>query len=84
MGMATFAVETSEEQPITFNESLHWFRKMNHKDVWILDKLELVGDYRDVIRSIQDRTVCATSNGSFAESRGAAGFMIACHDNHSV
>jgi hypothetical protein len=68
-----------EAQPRTaFNDRLHWFRKRNPKDAWILDELELVGDRRmDVIQSIQNGMACAIRNGSFKDRSGApAGFVF--------
>jgi hypothetical protein len=64
---------------MTFNQELastNWFRKHNLKDAWMLAESELVGDHMDVIRTIQDRTACAISDGSFKNRSGAAGFTI--------
>ena len=78
-GSATLQDDTAEEAlPTTFNDRLRWFRTRQPKDAWILDELELVGNHRDIIKSIQDGTACAISDGSFKGSRGAAGFTITC------
>jgi hypothetical protein len=83
-GVASLATITVDDAHLTgFHERLQWFRKSNPHDAWILDELELVGDHTDVIRSIQDGTACAISDGSFKNQSGAAGFSIICPKTES-
>jgi hypothetical protein len=82
-GRDSFEARKDVLSPSNFSERLNWFQQHSPKDAWILEELKLTGNLQDVIRSIQHGTACAISDGSFKDSRGAAGFTIMCPDTGS-
>ena len=62
----------------TLDQRLQWFHYQFPREAWILDEIDLVGDPRELVRSIQAGTACAISDGSFNDRKGAAGFRVIC------